>query len=305
MLRFENITKIFKTDILTAPVVALDSVNLHIKSQSMVGFLGANGAGKTTSMKIMLDFIRPDQGSVHYGNELGGSLKNALSKIGFLPERPYFYPHLKGHEFVSFMGELQGLSKTTIKERSRGWAEKLRIDHALDRYLRTYSKGMLQRLGFLTVVIHEPSLIILDEPLSGLDPVGRQELKAIMRELHAAGQTVFFSSHVVPDVEEICSEVVFLSNGKLAYQGSVDALMRENVGQTFWIKTPVTDRPLHTPLLKKERLSDELVRFEVSRQEQENLLRELLQAGIPILGLEQSRKSLEEVFYQIKGKVAP
>ena len=242
MLRFENITKVFKTDILTAPVVALDSVNLHIKSQSMVGFLGANGAGKTTSMKIMLDFIRPDQGSVQYGNELGGSLKNALSKIGFLPERPYFYPHLKGHEFVSFMGELQGLSKTAIKERSRLWAEKLRIDHALDRYLRTYSKGMLQRLGFLTVVIHEPSLIILDEPLSGLDPVGRQELKAIMRELHAAGQTVFFSSHVVPDVEEICSEVVFLSNGKLAYQGSVDALMRENVGQTFWIKIPTTDK---------------------------------------------------------------
>jgi ABC-2 type transport system ATP-binding protein len=305
MLRFENITKIFKTDILTAPVVALDGVNLHIKPQSMVGFLGANGAGKTTSMKIMLDFIRPDQGNVQYGSELGGSLKNALRKIGFLPERPYFYPHLKGHEFVSFMGELQGLSRPTIKERSRLWAEKLHIDHAMDRYLRTYSKGMLQRLGFLTVVIHEPSLIILDEPLSGLDPVGRQDLKAIMRELYAGGQTVFFSSHVVPDVEEICSEVVFLSSGKLAYQGSVDALMRENVGQTFWIKTPVTDRPLHTPLLKKERLSDELVRFEVSRQEQENLLRELLQAGIPILGLEQSRKSLEEVFYQIKGKVAP
>ena len=98
MLRFENISKIFKTDILTAPVIALESVNLHIKSQSMVGFLGANGAGKTTSMKIMLDFIRPDQGNVVYGAELGGNLKSALSKIGFLPERPYFYPHLKGHE---------------------------------------------------------------------------------------------------------------------------------------------------------------------------------------------------------------
>ncbi len=304
MLRFENITKVFKTDILTAPVVALESVNLHIKSQSMVGFLGANGAGKTTSMKIMLDFIRADQGSVVYGAELGGNLKNALSKIGFLPERPYFYPHLKGHEFVSFMGELQGLSKTTIKERAKLWAPKLRIDHALDRYLRTYSKGMLQRLGFLTVVIHEPTLIILDEPLSGLDPVGRQELKAIMRELHASGKTVFFSSHVVPDVEEICSEVVFLSSGKLAYQGSVDKLMRENVGQTFWVKTPATDKILRTPFVAKEKLSDEIVRWEVSQQDQENLLRELLDSRIPILGMEQSRKSLEEVFYQIKGKVA-
>lgn len=287
---------------MTPPVVALDAVNIHIKNGSMTGFLGANGAGKTTSIKVMLDFIRPDKGTVHYGHELGGNLPNALKKIGFLPERPYFYPHLTGNEFVSFMGELNGLAKSDIKILAKKWAEKLRIDHAMGRYLRTYSKGMLQRLGFLTVVIHDPSLIILDEPLSGLDPVGRQELKSIMREIHAAGKTVFFSSHVVPDVEEICSEVVFLSGGRLAYQGSVDKLIQENSAQTFWVKIPQTSMTFKTPILSTEILSVDLVRLEVTRSEQGNLLQELVAAKMPILGLEQSRKSLEEVFYQIKGR---
>ncbi len=300
MIRFENVTKVFKSDLFTSPVKALDNVSFEIKEGSMVGFLGANGAGKTTSIKILLDFIRADEGVVHYGETIGGSLKKALGHIGFLPERPYFYPHLTGEEFASFMGELCGLKRGEVISRSQYWAERLRIDHAMKRKLTTYSKGMLQRLGFLSVLIHNPRLVILDEPLSGLDPIGRKELKEVLRDINARGTTVFFSSHVVPDVEESCDDVVFLKTGKLIYQGSVDKIISQNQKTSFYVKIPQTKVPLKTKMISQRNSGSDLTILEVSRENQNDLIQELLQSAIPILGVEQARQTLEEVFYQIR-----
>ncbi len=301
MIRFENVTKVFKSDLFASPVKALDNVSFEIKEGAMVGFLGANGAGKTTSIKILLDFIRADQGRVHYSSALGGNLSNALNHIGFLPERPYFYPHLTGHEFASFMGELCGLKKTESAKRNNHWAERLGIAHAMNRKLTTYSKVMLQRLGFLSVLIHNPKLVILDEPLSGLDPIGRKELKEVLSEINAQGTTIFFSSHVVPDVEESCDDVVFLKTGKLVYQGSVDKIITQNQRSSFFIKIPFLKMQLATPIISQRNSGSELVILEVSRENQNHLIRELIQASVPILGVEQARQTLEEVFYQIRG----
>jgi ABC-2 type transport system ATP-binding protein len=300
MIRFENVTKVFKSDLFTSPVKALDNVSFEIKDGAMVGFLGANGAGKTTSIKILLDFIRADSGKVHYGESIGGSLSKALGYIGFLPERPYFYPHLTGEEFASFMGELCGLNKHEVVNRSKYWAERLGIAHSMKRKLTTYSKGMLQRLGFLSVLIHNPRLIILDEPLSGLDPIGRKELKEVLREINSSGTTVFFSSHVVPDVEESCDDVVFLKTGKLVYQGSVDKIISQNQRSSFYVKIPHLLIPLKTQVLSKRQSGSDLIILEVSRENQNELIRELVQLSVPILGVEQARQTLEEVFYQIR-----
>jgi ABC-2 type transport system ATP-binding protein len=170
----------------------------------------------------------------------------------------------------------------------------------MERKLTTYSKGMLQRLGFLTVLIHKPKLVILDEPLSGLDPIGRRELKDVLKSINENGTTVFFSSHVVPDVEESCDDVVFLKSGKLVYQGSVDKIITENLKSTFFVKIPATEQQFDTALASRKNLSKELVLLEVSRENQSKLLVELLKLGIPILGLEQARQTLEEIFYRIR-----
>ena len=210
MLNFRNVTKSFKGELIAQPFVALDNVSFEVPTGSMVGFLGANGAGKTTSLKIIMDFIRADSGGVEFASEMGSSQSDIFKNVGFLPERPYFYPNLTGHEFLNFMGSLCDLSSFQINEQVKKWAERFRVEHALGRPLRTYSKGMLQRIGFLSTILHQPKFIILDEPLSGLDPIGRKELKEVIVEVHKQGKTVFFSSHIIPDIEEICDRVIFL-----------------------------------------------------------------------------------------------
>lgn len=267
----------------------------------MVGFLGANGAGKTTSLKIIMDFIRPTQGQVIFSDKLGQTRMEVLKNIGFLPERPYFYPSLTGQAFIHFMGELSGLSKNQINDAIKTWAPRFKIDHAMGRELKTYSKGMLQRIGFMATILHQPKMIILDEPLSGLDPIGRKDLKDVIVEVHRAGKTVFFSSHIVPDIEEICDRVIFLKDGKLAYDGAVSALMNKSLNQDFVVTVQSSNpyRP-QTVLKSSLNLQDNFQRFTVSAENKDPLLKELLQNGINISSLEMIRPSLEEIFYLTK-----
>lgn len=303
MIKFKNVTKIFKSDLLAQPFVALDEVSFDVPSGSMVGFLGANGAGKTTSLKIIMDFIRPTSGEVEFNKELLGINKMEVFKnIGFLPERPYFYPHLTGEEFVLFMGQISEVPKSKILEEIKKWAPRFKIDHALKRELKTYSKGMLQRIGFMATIIHGPKLIILDEPLSGLDPIGRKELKDVIVEVHKEGKTVFFSSHIVPDIEEICDRVIFLKEGKLVYDGSVNTLLHSNQEQDFTILLGnAKELKLTTETKSKLILPDGLVRYTVSSANKDKLLTEAIATNCNIYGLEMIKPSLEEIFYNTQG----
>jgi ABC-2 type transport system ATP-binding protein len=301
MLNFENVTKVFKSDLLGPPFVALKDVSFKIPTGAMVGFLGANGAGKTTSLKIIMDFIRADQGHVRYSPELGQNRMEVMKKIGFLPERPYFYPNLKGRDFLKFMGLLSEIPSRQIEIMIQKWAPVFKIDHALDREIRTYSKGMLQRVGFMATILHEPEFIILDEPLSGLDPIGRKELKDVIINLHRNGKTIFFSSHIVSDIEAICSRVIFLKEGRLVYDGEVEQLIQSGTGLSYEIRFKTQKQLIfETELVKLDSLYTGLAVATLKEDNKDRFIQELVSTGADIIHIEVLKPSLEEIFYNIK-----
>lgn len=200
------------------PVVS--DLSLTVQNGHVFGFLGPNGAGKTTTIKMLVGLVRADSGTIKIdGHEPHETA--CREHFGFMPEDPYFYDRLTGMEFLKFCGQL--FQKSYHKsEREYGEILKLvGIYDARTRRIATYSKGMKQRLGFAQAIVNDPSHVFLDEPLDGLDPIGRREIKGIIKKLHSAGKTIFFNSHVLADVEEICHEIGIIHEGKLVYAGDV------------------------------------------------------------------------------------
>nr|BDT26664.1 ABC transporter ATP-binding protein [Bacteriovorax sp. HI3] len=285
MIEFVNITKKFQNHFWEKPFVAVDDVSFNISKGSLVGFLGANGAGKTTLIKILMDFSRQTSGLINFSQELGIGPSAIRSKIGYLPERAYLYQHLTGREFLIYIGSLNGIPKNDLNKLIRQWSEKIQIDHALDRLVRGYSKGMQQRLGFISALIHRPLFLVLDEPLSGLDPVGRKEFKVILKELNQEGVTIFFSSHIVADVEEICNKVVFIEKGKLLYNGTIDDLIIKHSRDNYTIKYYE---------------GSALRSLNFTESEKSSILLKLLSNNVNIVELEKDKMTLEEIIYRIK-----
>lgn len=203
------------------PISALSNVSLSVAQGEIFGFLGHNGAGKTTMMKILLGLLRATSG---YAELLGSPVQNVdvRARIGYLPESPYFYDYLTAEEFLYFYGKLAGLHRETIRTRIPRLLEQVSLTEARQRQLRKFSKGMLQRIGLAQALIHDPELVILDEPMSGLDPIGRKEVRDLILGLRDQGKTVFFSTHIISDVEMICDRVGILAKGKMLSLGRID-----------------------------------------------------------------------------------
>lgn len=225
VLTVRGLRKTYRRGIGGRKVEAVKGISFDIQPATITGFLGANGAGKTTTIKCLLSLAFADAGEVHYFGQPGLS-SEAKQRIGFLPERPYFYEYLTGSEFLRFYGELSTRMKAAdLRERIDRLLRRVGLEHAKDRQLRGYSKGMLQRVGIAQALVHEPEFIILDEPMTGLDPDGRFEVAEIIRETAKAGTAVFFSSHHLPDAEKLCDRLVILKLGNLLYEGTTSGFL--------------------------------------------------------------------------------
>lgn len=299
MLTFENVTKSFRDDFWKSPKEVVRNLSFDVKEGSLCGFLGANGAGKTTSIKATLGFISIDSGKISFHKDMGSNSKEIKSNIGYFPEAPYYYPYMTGREFCYYLGKLQSISTNQVEEKMKYWGDRLSISFAFDRKIRGYSKGMLQRLGFVSTLIHNPKFIILDEPLSGLDPLGRREFKDILIDLNKAGVTVFFSSHIVSDVEEICDSLVVIREGELFYSGNKDNLINQQTSKDYRLSFSL-DKNYEEfgEGLEVYHSIKNVYKAKLSIEKKEDFLKFLNQHNGVLHELVLERLSLEEIIYQ-------
>ena len=224
VLQTEALCKQFKVGFWGRPVTALERLDLEVHTGEIFGFLGPNGAGKTTTLKILMGLIYPTSGKAWIlGHKVGEVAMK--QQVGFLPESPYFYDYLTAEEFMRFYGQLFGLGGALLSERITTLLSTVGLSDARSLQLRKFSKGMLQRIGIAQALINDPHLVILDEPMSGLDPVGRKEIRDLILQLKAQGKSVFFSSHILHDAEVLCDRVGILIKGRLVALGKVTELI--------------------------------------------------------------------------------
>lgn len=234
IVEIENLTKDYDIGFWRKRKVrALDGLSLTVNQSEIFGFLGANGAGKTTTLKLLMRLIFPTSGTARI---LGHDIADVSmhSQIGYLPENPYFYDYLTAIEFLHFCGEICGIPKAVREQRARELLTRVGLKE--DRWktqLRKFSKGMLQRVGLAQALINDPQIVFLDEPMSGLDPIGRREVRDLIASLRDDGKTVFMCSHILSDIEVLCDRVAILKGGRLAQVGALDELRQKATGRNL------------------------------------------------------------------------
>lgn len=266
--------------------LVLKGLNFSIPKGALTGFIGVNGAGKTTTIKALLNFVYPQEGSIEFFGESGLTL-SGRQRLGFMPERPYFYDFLTGKEFLSLHWKLRGLPlDESFERRCDEVLKAVDLERGKNQRLRQFSKGMLQRIGIAQSILHKPDFLILDEPMSGLDPDGRLLIKNIIRDLHKNGTTLFFSSHLLQDMEELCTRLVIIDQGQIIYEGTLEDLgaQRKDEFLVVWRnpKSQSTDSGMF------------------SYNELQNKIDELRHSGFEIQQISQKKISLEEAFMVLR-----
>lgn len=280
-------------------VKALQELSLAIESGEVFGFLGPNGAGKSTTIKALVGLITPTSGTALLcGRPVSDS--SARRSVGYLPENPAFYDFLTGREYLSFVGESFGMAQADIERMSAEVLERMDLAAAATRPIRTYSKGMVQRLGLAQAMLHDPEVYILDEPMSGLDPLGRSLVKEIVRDLKERGKTVFFSTHITSDVEAVCDRVGVIVDGRLRTVESVDELMVRGIeGYRVQVRNAGALREERFDCVDRQGDSAE---FSVRTEDLKPLLEMVVTSGAEVVLVEPKRKDLETFFLEIVAK---
>jgi ABC-2 type transport system ATP-binding protein len=227
-IRIENLKKSFRLGFIPKTKEILKGISFTVKEGEIFGYLGPNGAGKTTTIKCLLGLIFPDGGTIAIFGQPHLSAR-ARQVLGFLPENPYFYDYLTAREFLAFYADLFGLGRGVREERIGKLLKLVGLERAADLRLRKFSRGMLQRIGLAQALINDPRLVILDEPLGGMDPLGRKEIRDIIVRFKQEGKTVFFTSHILQDIEMICDHVAIIVGGRVVKQGPLQELVSEKV----------------------------------------------------------------------------
>jgi ABC-2 type transport system ATP-binding protein len=292
-LSVRDLHKTFHPGLFEANIEVLKGTSFEVERGEIFGFLGPNGAGKTTTIKAITELIYPDSGEITVCGLPHTSLE-AKRRLGFMTESPYVYRHLTGREFLRFCGELLGLSRNGMEERITDVLDDVGMAARGDRTLGTYSKGMLQRVALAQAILGQPELLILDEPMSGLDPVGRRQVRDIILRQAAAGVTVFFSSHIIPDVEALCDRVAIIVDGTVRAIGAVRDLVSRDAKEYEATFSGVLPENLNTPVIAQHAGSGESwVRF--LSKDREALVDELDTLGAHLVSLNPVRTNLEDL----------
>ena len=281
------------------PYRALDRLSIEVAAGDVFGFLGPNGAGKTTTLKLLMHLVFPTSGVAEILGQPVGDIA-VRRRIGYLPENPYFYDHLTAEELLDYYGRLFGMPAAERRRRVSGTLDRLGIGAERRLQLRKFSKGMLQRVGLAQAILNDPELLFLDEPMSGLDPLGRRDVRALMLELRDQGRTIFFSSHILSDAEALCSQVAIVAKGRLAAAGRLGDLGEFAVNGWELVMADVPAAALDRVRQRARRVmsiaGDRYVIELPSDGRPEELLRELTAAGAALVSLNPVRETLEDVF---------
>jgi ABC-2 type transport system ATP-binding protein len=299
----ENLTKSFNG------FRAVDSLNLKVKRKSFVGFLGPNGSGKTTTIKILTSLLSATDGRAYLeGVDVAQDPKKALAQIGAVVETPEFYPYLTPVETLAYLGELRGISNRDLKQRTKEVLETVHMTEWVDKRIGKFSKGMKQRIAIAQAILHEPSILILDEPTSGLDPRGMFEVREILMELKKQDYTVFMSSHLLNEVQEVCDEVALINKGQLLRNGSVSELTGADKLRRLEIKTiqPISEEwlgrisKLHD-VSELETAGPNIFVLSLAGgdEAQANLLRELYGLNLDVISFKESGMALENLYMSL------
>ena len=293
MIKIEHLHKTYRSGFLMKPKLALKDVSFSVEPGQVYGFIGPNGAGKSTTIKVLTGLLNYDSGTVLVN---GISPRDVKSRrfIGYSPEQPYFYDYLTGRELLRFYGKLVGLDGAELDKRI-GWA--LDLLHAnkdwIDRRLRSYSKGMMQRVGIAQAILGKPKLLILDEPMSGLDPMGRRDVREAIMELNRDGVTIFYSSHLLSDVESVSHKVAMIVDGKIVREGTVDEIT-ESCGVEYHVRIrgAIPEKDLPEGVTPAGHPEEFVCADDASR---DRLLHFCLEKGIAVEKMDHKRPSLEDI----------
>lgn len=283
---------------------ALDSLSFEVQDGEVFGFLGPNGAGKTTTIKLLMGLIFPSAGTARIR---GKSIEDVEMhrEIGFLPEQPYFYDYLTAREMLDYSARFFGIGRAERRERVAEYLERVGLTGAADVQLRKFSKGMLQRVGIAQAILHDPPVVFLDEPSSGLDPLGRREVRDIILDLKKRGRTVFFSTHILPDAEVLCDRVAVLAGGKLQGMGTPQEIMSIEVqGMEIDFEMGAPGQGQGELIAGATRVGS-AYRAVVTEAQVYEALEELKAAGARIVAVTQIKPSMEDYFFKLAAKGDP
>ncbi len=309
VVEIDNLTKDYEVGFVRKRKVrALDGLSLTVNQGEIFGFLGANGAGKTTTLKLLMRLIFPTAGNARILDHDIADV-SMHSRIGYLPENPYFYDYLTALEFLNFCGQIFGLSKTARNNRSRELLTSVKLDEKKwNTQLRKFSKGMLQRVGLAQALVNDPEVVFLDEPMSGLDPIGRREVRDLIAALRQQGKTVFMCSHILSDIEVLCDRVAILRGGRLAQVGYLDELRQQVAGrnqvEVVLSGIDATTLKPHLPgghdfLLTSTPAG---LRIEIKdERDVDSVIAAMRKAGGKLVSVQPLKQSLEELFLESGG----
>jgi ABC-2 type transport system ATP-binding protein len=303
VIRTEGLTKIYKGDLGRKPTVGVENLNLEIRKGEVFAFLGPNGAGKTTTVKLLTRLLYPTRGQIQImGHSV--SSKNAMNRVGYLPEQPNLYGYLTGREFLDFISQIFGISSKDRRKRIGDILEKVGLAEHSGRLIRTYSRGMMQRLGMAQALINDPDLLILDEPMSSLDPIGRKDFRDLILDLRKQGKTLFFSSHILSDAELVADRIGILNKGRLVQTGTLDDLLESQSDMVEVIFVPHNGKPSKNDLKGydfDEQGQKTMVRLN-RKEDLPALLKKITDHQAKLISVIPQRKSLEEFFFAEIGR---